>query len=1084
MLPCVMGVFAQRLGPLPKQWIGVRKGIRPIISRSTKPSMDRTNKHGHQPARRLGWAAPAYQKKDGANNHPGPRRRRLLYDGEKPDKRFGVRVGSWNVGSLRGKGVEICEELRKRRVDVCCVQEVRWRGEGARMMGVEGRKYKLWWKGNNDGVGGVGVLVKEELCEKVVEVRRRNDRVMTIVMVFEEEVVRLICGYAPQSGRTREEKECFYDELAGELDVHSEGELVLCVGDFNGHVGKRFDGFEGVHGGNGFGERNLEGRMLLEFCDEKELCVANTWFRKEDKRKVTFSSGGNETEIDFVLVDKEKRKFLKDIKVFPGELQHRLVVVDVDKRKVKKVVRKVALERRNVWKLKEEETRKKFEARVGELVETDASDLWGCYKEGLLQACDEICGKKKGRRDRRDTGWWNEEVKEAIARKKEAYKEMRKNGTEESKVKYKRLKKQAKKVVAKAMKKETEKGMSELKENPNSVYKIVKAMKKDGRDVAGGRCMRGSDGKLNFSERDRGKVWKEHMEKIMNEENEWDQEVEADLVEGPVERVSREEVVRAIREMSTGKAAGPSEVSVEMIIASGEIGIGVMMELCQRVLDGRGMPEEWEVSVVVPIFKGKGDARSCGAYRGVKLLEHAMKIVERVLVNRIRRIVEVDEMQFGFMPGKGTIDAVFILRRLQEEYRAKGKKLYMCFVDLEKAFDRVPRKVMEWAMRKRGIPEAMVRAVMSLYEGAKTRVRVGSELSEEFEVKVGVHQGSVLSPLVFAIVIDVVTESAREGLMGEMLYADDLVLMSDTMEGLREKFVKWREAFESKGLKVNLGKTKVMVSGMEGKALMSKVDPCGMCGKRVKANSVWCQKCGKWIHGRCTKMKRVTQSLAKDFVCGRCEKGVGGVVEQEEKLCDEVESVKEFTYLGDKVSVGGGCEAAVTARARFGWVKFRECGELLCGKRFPLKMKGMVYKSCVRSVMLYGSETWCLSENEMGILRRAERAMVRVMCGVKLMDRKKTEDLMQMLGLQEAVERLAKANGVRWYGHVLRRDDGHVLRRALEFEVSGPRKRGRPKKTWKMQVEEESKRVGMGMRDALNRVKWREGVRAIATSLR
>ena len=86
-------------------------------------------------------------------------------------------------------------------------------------------------------------------------------------------------------------------------------------------------------------------------------------------------------------------------------------------------------------------------------------------------------------------------------------------------------------------------------------------------------------------------------------------------------------------------------------------------------------------------------------------------------------------MQFGFMPGKGTRDAVFILRRLQEEYFEKAKKLYMCFVDLEK----VPRRILEWAMRKRGIPEAMVRAVTSLYEGAKTRVRVGLELSEEFE---------------------------------------------------------------------------------------------------------------------------------------------------------------------------------------------------------------------------------------------------------------------------------------------------------------------------------------------------------------
>ena len=82
-------------------------------------------------------------------------------------------------------------------------------------------------------------------------------------------------------------------------------------------------------------------------------------------------------------------------------------------------------------------------------------------------------------------------------------------------------------------------------------------------------------------------------------------------------------------------------------------------------------------------------------------------------------MVKVDEMQFGFMPGKATIDAVFILRRLQEESLDKEKELYMCFIDLEKAFDRVLSKVLEWAMRKRGIPEAMVRAVMSSYKGAK-----------------------------------------------------------------------------------------------------------------------------------------------------------------------------------------------------------------------------------------------------------------------------------------------------------------------------------------------------------------------------
>ena len=100
------------------------------------------------------------------------------------------------------------------------------------------------------------------------------------------------------------------------------GEQVLGIGDFHGHVWKQSEGYEDVHGGNGIGERNVEGKMLLEFCDEKELCVANTWFRKREKRKVTYSAGGNELEIDFVLVGKGNRKYLRDVKVIPGELQH------------------------------------------------------------------------------------------------------------------------------------------------------------------------------------------------------------------------------------------------------------------------------------------------------------------------------------------------------------------------------------------------------------------------------------------------------------------------------------------------------------------------------------------------------------------------------------------------------------------------------------------------------------------------------------------------------------------------------------------------------------------------------------------
>ena len=105
------------------------------------------------------------------------------------------------------------------------------------------------------------------------------------------------------------------------------------------------------------------------------------------------------------------------------------------------------------------------------------------------------------------------------------------------------------------------------------------------------------------------------------------------------------------------------------------------------------------------------------------------------------------------------------------------------------------------------------------------------------------------------------------------------ILMSESLENLKEKFLKCKEAFESKRLKVNLKKTKVVVSCSKGEVLKSKVNPCAKCGK-----SVMCTKCGKWVHGRCAKMMRVISALAKDFVCELCVYTKEGIVEPGEEL--------------------------------------------------------------------------------------------------------------------------------------------------------------------------------------------------------
>src|SRR5208282_2195717 len=171
-------------------------------------------------------------------------------------------------------------------------------------------------------------------------------------------------------------------------------------------------------------------------------------------------------------------------------------------------------------------------------------------------------------------------------------------------------------------------------------------------------------------------------------------------------------------------------------------------------------------SWMVSVYKGKGEALDCGSYRRIKLLDQAMKVFERVKERKMRNLVSLDDMQFGFRPGRSTTDAIFIVRQIQEKYLAQKKDLWIAFVDLEKAFDRVPREVLWWALRQSGVDEWIVRVIQSMYEGALTCVKPGVGESVEFAVKVGVHQGLVLSPLLFIIVLEALQRNSGLDYLG------------------------------------------------------------------------------------------------------------------------------------------------------------------------------------------------------------------------------------------------------------------------------------------------------------------------------
>ena len=332
-------------------------------------------------------------------------------------------------------------------------------------------------------------------------------------------------------------------------------------------------------------------------------------------------------------------------------------------------------------------------------------------------------------------------------------------------------------------------------------------------------------------------------------------------------------------------------------------------DICNEVVRTGKIPDDWRKSWIVSIYKGKGDALECGSYRGIKLLDQVMKVFERVIEKRVRDRVKLDDMQFGFRAGRGTTDAIFIVRQVQERFLQKDRELWMAFVDLEKAFDRVPREVLWWALRSAGVDEWIVSVIRAMYCGATTCVKLQSCESSEFGVKVGVHQGSVLSPLLFIIVLEELSKKFRVGLPWELLYADDLELSAESEEELIEKIRCWKVGMEEKGLRVNVAKTKVLrCHKKSGQAEESGKHPCGVCKRGVGRNSILCGTCRKWVHHKCSGLK----GRLKDNNSFKCKICIGG---QQDKVSEKrelvlgvgstLEMVDRFCYLGASIGAGG-----------------------------------------------------------------------------------------------------------------------------------------------------------------------------------
>ena len=212
----------------------------------------------------------------------------------------------------------------------------------------------------------------------------------------------------------------------------------------------------------------------------------------------------------------------------------------------------------------------------------------------------------------------------------------------------------------------------------------------------------------------------------------------------------------------------------------------------------------------MPLYKNKGDIQDCPNYRGIKLMSHTMKLWEKVIEYRLRKVVMISENQFGFMFGRSTMEAIHLLRQLIERYRERNKDLHMVFIDLEKAYDRVPRDVLWWTMMEKGVSLKYISIIKDMYERVVTNVRTCRGVTTNFLITVGLHQVSALSPFLFAIVMVELTRSIQENVSWCMLFADNTVLIDESRAGVNAKLELCRQTLKARGFKLSKSKTKYM----------------------------------------------------------------------------------------------------------------------------------------------------------------------------------------------------------------------------------------------------------------------------------
>ncbi|RXN37862.1 endonuclease-reverse transcriptase [Labeo rohita] len=528
------------------------------------------------------------------------------------------------------------------------------------------------------------------------------------------------------------------------------------------------------------------------------------------------------------------------------------------------------------------------------------------------------------------------------------------------------------------------------------------------------KMKRADGGRIN-NKNDLREEWKNHFCKLLNNVS---SSIETGTIQPALEDldinvgpITYQETYDAVHELKNGKAPGCDySITPEALKYGGLAIIEILHQICNEVYNQETAPRQLTTNIIVPLAK-KGDLTLMTNYRGISLTSMATKVYNKILFNRIREPIDkiLRPNQAGFRRGRSCTEQVHIICRLIESADDKNLSLYITFVDFKKAFDSIDRRKMFEILHHYGIPDKLVRAIKTIYNNSKSAVLVEGGLTEEFEITTGVLQGDTLAPFLFIIVIDYVLKNAE--------------LNHATIHGINEGengFVtqprQCRRQPVTAIFDLDFADDLALLEGNLERA-QSQLNEIAKQAEQV----------GLVVNVKKTEAF-TNQDKSKNLELGN----------------QKIEWVNNFKYLGSMVKSS---ETDISVRKALAWAAFWKMKDIFRSNTLPIRLKTNIFQAACLSILLYGCESWILTEKLKQCLNSFATNCYRVMLNIKRLDRVSNVGIYQKIGI-DPLDLQIQRRQLRYVGHCLRKQEHELINKYILYqpiERHGCRKRGRPK---------------------------------------